>query len=113
MKVTIELNKAGIVADAGKRLKRAQLALDQQIAKDSNYYAPEDKGDLKDSVFTSAAQGLGKLVWSVEYSRRLYYGIGFNFSKDKNPNARAKWVEAAKAVRMKEWEKVANNEYRK
>jgi hypothetical protein len=111
--VTVYLNKAGIKKDAGQRLKRAQIALDQQIAKDSNYYAPEDKGDLKDSVYLGSVMGSGLLTWAVEKARRLYHGIGFNFSKDKNPNARAEWFEWAKKIRMNEWVKVANSEYRK
>ena len=113
MEVKIELDIEGIKRRVGDRIKRAQLALDQQVASDSNYYAPEDNGYLKDSVFVSASQGKGELIWSVEYARRLYHGEGFNFSKDKNPNARAKWFEAAKAVRLKEWEAVANREYRR
>jgi len=111
--VTVYLNKAGIKNDAVQRLKRAQIALDQQIAKDSNYYAPEDKGDLKDSVYLGSVMGSGLLTWAVEKARRLYHGIGFSFSKDKNPNARAKWFDAAKAVRLGTWVKVANSEYRK
>lgn len=113
MEVKIELDIEGIKRRAGDRIKRAQLALDQQVAKDSNYYVPMYKGSLRDSVFVSSSMGKGQLIWSVEYAKRLYHGEGFNFSKDRNPNARAKWFEAANAVRLKEWEAVANREYRK
>ena len=111
--VTVYLNKAGIKKDAGQRLKRAQIALDQQIADDSNYYIPADKWGLRDSVYLSATIGKGYLIWSTEYARRLYYGVYYQFSKDENPNAREKWFEWAKRNRMKKWEKVANSEYRK
>lgn len=110
--VSVYLDKQGIKKDAEARIHRAQMALDEQIAKDSNYYIPMRDGDLMRSVFSSRF-GSGLLVWAIEYARRLYHGIGFNFSKDKNPNARAEWFEWAKKIRMKEWEKVANREYRK
>ena len=33
--------------------------------------------------------------------------------RTKNPNARYKWFEAAKASKLKEWEKIINAEYNK
>ena len=111
MNVTFDMDDIGQTKRIEDRVHKAQLALDQQIAKDSNYYAPEDKGDLKDSVYASASEGKGELIWDKEYAMRLYHGVNFNFSKDRNPNARAKWFEAAKSTRLKAWEKTVNAEY--
>lgn len=111
MNVTFDLDNIGLTKRINDRVHKAQLALDQQIAKDANYYAPEHMGDLKDSVFPSAAKGEGELVWDIVYAHWLYEGIDFVFSKDKNPNARSKWFEAAKSTRLKAWEKTANAEY--
>lgn len=113
MKVEITLNKAGIKNDIEKRLARTQKVLDQQVADDANYYAPEDEGDLKRSVYLSMTIGKGYLIWDVTYARKVYHGLHYRFSKDKNPNAQAKWFEVAKAKSLKKWEKIANNEYRK
>ena len=110
--VSVYLDKQGIKKDAQARIQRAQMVLDEQIAKDSNYYIPKRDGDLERSVFGSLF-GSGLLVWAVQHARKMYHGVGFNFSKDVNPNARAEWFEWAKKIRIKEWVKVANSEYRK
>ena len=89
----------------------AQRALDEQVLKDSNFYAPEDTGTLQDSAVMYTKIGSGVIVWQTPYAKSLYNGVGFEFSKDKNPNACAKWFERAKAEKSKTWERVANNGY--
>ena len=42
-------------------ISKRQKILDQQVADDSNYYAPEAEGDLKDSVYLSSKMGTGNL----------------------------------------------------
>lgn len=96
----------------GRITERVQTVLDQEVAKDSNVYCPEDQGDLKDSVYLSR-MGSGILTWDQVYAKRLYHGLDFNFSKDKNPNASPKWFERAKKVRLRHWLEVAQYEYRK
>lgn len=32
-----------------------------------------------------------KVTYNTPYARRMYYGEGFNFSKDRNPLAQARW----------------------
>lgn len=110
--VRVELNTDELKKRLEAKIDKAQAVLDAQVLKDSNYYIPKRDGDLERSSLSSPI-GKGLLIWDAEYARKLYYGEDMNFSKDVNPNARAKWFEAAKAVRMKEWEKVANREYRK
>lgn len=88
-------------------IERRQKILDQQVADDSNYYAPEAEGDLKDSVYLSSKMGSGVLTYGVSYGKEQYYEKP-NKSKDKNPNARGHWFDFAKSVRLKEWLTIAN-----
>lgn len=88
-------------------IERRQKILDQQVADDSNYYAPHAEGDLKESVILSSKMGSGVLVWGVSYAHEQYYKHEFK-AKDKNINARWKWFDFAKSVRLKEWLTIAN-----
>jgi hypothetical protein len=80
-----------------------QYVLDETVIKDSNYYAPEDRGDLQDSALMHSDIGNGEVVWRTPYSRRLYYNPHYNFSTDKNPNAQGLWFEVAKSQNRKDW----------
>ena len=103
----VEFNTAKCARRLEGVISKRQIILDQQVADDSNYYAPESEGDLKDSVNLSSKMGTGKLVWGVSYGKEQYYKKP-NKSKDKNPNARGHWFDFAKSVRLKEWLRIAN-----
>lgn len=90
-----------------------QPFLDQMILKDSNYYIPADTWNLRDSSLMHSDIGGGKLVWQTPYARRLYYNPQYNFSKDKNPNARGLWFEEAKSNHKDKWIKETEREVRK
>lgn len=109
MEIRIDFDTRKVEQKILSRLVKTQMVLDQEVAKDSNYFAPEDQGYLKDSVYLRLTPGT--LVWDIMYARVLYYGLEYNFSKDKNPNARAKWFEWAKTANLKKWVRIANNEY--
>lgn len=89
---------------------KVQAALDQRILADSNYYAPEDEGFLKQSGITFSKIGEGKLEWNTPYAVKQYYSLP-NKSKDKNPNARMKWFEVAKKSNKDKWLKLAQGRY--
>ncbi len=110
MNARIELDGRRVVSRIEGRLGKVQAVLDQQIAKDSNYYAPEDEGYLQRSVLIASKLGSGELLWATPYARAQYYGLP-NKSRDRNPNARMKWFEHAKANRSKDWERIANETY--
>jgi len=112
MKITVDFNTEGVRKRIQGKLDRVQFDFDQQVAKDSNFYCPQDVGTLKDSVLSSAASGKGLLEWDEIYARNQYYDLP-NKSKDKNPNARMKWFEVAKTNSIKKWEALANREYNK
>lgn len=99
---------------ADKIQNKVQLALNEQIIKDSNVYCPEDTGTLQSSV----VMGLGDdafVEWNEPYAYRQYHGDenGFNYSKDNNINARGHWFEAAKAEHVKDWEALCNERLKK
>ena len=100
----------GKLKDKQKKSERmAQMQLDQQVLKDSNYYIPKDKSNLEGSGIRSSLIGKGKIIWDTPYARRLYYNPQYNFSKDRNPNARGLWFEAAKSDKSNEWTELVKN----
>ena len=104
----IQAAKARISAAVHK----AQMKLDQQVITDSNFYCPKraaQGGTLQNSAIINTVLGSGLVKWRTPYARAQYYGINFDRSKDPNPNACAKWFEAAKARKMKDWEKSVND----
>lgn len=106
MKIDIDIN--AIEKKIEKRVDKAQFVLNQQIIKDSNYYAPEDTGDLQDSAIIGSSNT--EIIWDKDYAAKQYYEDS-DKSKDKNPNASMKWFEVAKAKNLKQWEKLANDKY--
>ena len=127
--MTIDFNVAKIATKLKAHISTLQPILDMQVLKDSNYYAPMDTGNLQASAITgtyfehptkaltipilqsgqmSVTAGKGKVVWNTPYAKKMYYGVGYNFSKDSNPNAQAKWFEKAKATKMGNWRKILN-----
>lgn len=108
--VKVEFDKTMVKAKITSNVNRAQLALSVQVLKDSNFYCPDAEGTLMRS---GRVEDSGTAVsWDTPYARRQYHGFP-NKRKDKNPNARMKWFEAAKAVKLKVWEALVQNEYSK
>ena len=127
--MTIDFNVAKIASKIKSHIETLQPILDMQVMKDSNYYAPMDTGNLQASAITgsyfeqptkaltmpilqsgqmSVNAGKGKVVWNTPYAKKMYYGVGYNFSKDSNTNAQAKWFEKAKATKIGNWRKILN-----
>lgn len=103
----LDLDETALLKRITGRLKKVQFDLDQQVIKDSNYFAPLDTGDLQDTVLSSE---LGLIVWASVYASRQYYEDN-NKSLDKNPNASMLWFEVAKAKNINDWERLANDRY--
>ena len=102
-------NDAAAKARISAAVHKAQTRLDQQVITDSNFYCPLKTGTLQKSAVINTVLGSGLVKWRTPYARAQYYGINFDRSKDPNPNACAKWFEAAKARKMKDWEKSVND----
>lgn len=105
--VTVNINAEEIIRRKDQALLFAQAKLDTQVIKDSNVFCPQDEGTLRDSALLNSRIGSGEIRWATPYARRLYYGVNFNFSHDKNPQARAKWFEEAKARFLNDWLRIS------
>lgn len=108
-KVTANFDSAAAKRKFSGAIHKAQIKLDAQVLTDSNYYCPLKTGTLQKSGIINTVLGSGLVVWKTPYARAQYYGVNFDRSKDPNPNACAKWFEAAKARKVKQWEKLVND----
>ena len=97
-------------------LHRSDAAMDDavfdvsnQVLKDSNYFAKEDSGTLKDSAIINSLPEKGIVQWVTPYAEKQYdYPFAY---KDKNPNARGAWFEAAQELHHDEWTQTFINSY--
>lgn len=104
-----EFNEAAARARFYAAIRKAQMRLDQQVITDSNYYCPLKTGTLQKSAQINTVIGSGLVAWKTPYARAQYYGVGFDRSQDPNPNACAKWFEAAKARKTEQWRKLVDD----
>ncbi len=108
--VSVNFDAAAASARIRSAVSRAQKKLDAQVLADSNYYCPLKTGTLQKSAVIGTVIGSGVVRWVTPYARRQYYGVGFDRSKDPNPNATAKWFEAAKARKAEQWRRLVEDE---
>lgn len=108
----VSFNAAALREKFAKKIHRAQMKLDVQIVNDSNYYCPQLNMGLRNSGTSETVAGSGNIRWVTDYARRQYYGLNFDHSRSRNPNATAKWFESAKARKLKQWEKLVDDEIR-
>jgi hypothetical protein len=110
--VKANFNDAAAKARFSAAIHEAQMKLDQQVINDSNFYCPlraAQGGTLQKSAIINTVIGDGLVMWKTPYARRQYYGVNFDHSKGANPNACAKWFEAAKARKMEQWRKLVDD----
>ena len=105
--VKSSLNEGAIKSDIEDGLKRAQAPLDAVVLADSNFFVPIKTGTLQKSGIINTRIGSGEVTWRTPYARRLYYEYK-KPAHQANPNACAKWFEAAKARWLDKWVKLVN-----
>ena len=110
--VRADFDEAALMRRFRDGASRAQKKLDAQVIADSNFYCPLKTGTLQRSATIGSVIGSGTVRWVTPYARRQYYGVGFDRSKDPNPNATAKWFEAAKARKQEQWRRLVEDEIR-
>lgn len=110
-KVKVDIDVGKLKGKQERAKKIAQMQLDQDVLKDSNYYIPKDTSNLEGSGIRGSLIGKGQVGWDTPYAKRLYYNPQYNFSKDRNPNARGLWFEAAKAQKKNAWLNAAKMMY--
>lgn len=91
-----------------QKIESVQPYLDSMVLQDSNYFCPLETSDLQKSAIINTTIGSGLLIWQTPYARAQYYGEQFDHSKQRNPNACAKWFEAAKARWHSKWVRFIN-----
>ena len=104
---SVFVDAAKIKRDCTEDLKRAQAPLDSAVMSDSNFFVPLKTGELQKSAIRNTIIGSGVVRWATDYARRHYY----NYERpahQENPNACAKWFEAAKARFLDKWVKIVN-----
>lgn len=107
-----KVDLSNIKKKSQQALLQAQRQLDNDVLKDSNFYVPNDLGNLEASGILHSKLGDGEITWQTPYARRLYYNPEYNFSKDKNPNAQGLWFEAAKSANRDKWVEDAKKYYK-
>lgn len=77
---------------------QAQAALDTQVLKDSNQFAPFSEGDL---IKSGRVDSPGMVSWNMPYARYQYYlADGAHYTTN---GTGAKWFERAKALYRDKW----------
>ena len=109
MDIKLKFDTAKVTKKLLKNMGKLQPILNNQVIKDSNYYAPLVHRDLQSSAIKGTDMNSKKVTWAIPYAHRLYNGVSFNFTKTDNTNAQAKWFEVAKAKKKKEWIRMLNN----
>ena len=102
-----------VAARLSKAAGNAQKALDAQVLNDSNFYCPMKTSALQKSAQIYTRIGSGEVVWKTPYAKAQYYGENFDHSKQNNPNACAKWFEAAKARWSRNWVRLVDEGIRR
>lgn len=102
------INENGIKSNIEEQARKTQAGLDSLILSDSNYFCPIKTGTLEKSSQINTRLGTGEIVWRTPYARQQYYDVNFDHSKSANPNACAKWFEAAKARWLEKWVRFVN-----
>lgn len=111
--LNVAFNRRALEQRVENANRLAQMQLDQDVLKDSNYFIPKDTSFLEGSGVTQSQIGNGKVMWVSPYARKLYYNPQYNFSKDTNPNAQGLWFEAAKAQHRPNWLLKTRENYRR
>ena len=101
-RVRLELNVANVIAKRQALFANAQAALDTQVLKDSNLFAPKADNFLRAS---GRVERPGVISWNMPYARRQYY-LDDEVKGEityTTPGTMAKWFEHAKARFKKDW----------
>lgn len=105
--ITVSVDTRRITPRVRRAVQQSIYIVSDQVMKDCNMYVPMDTGALRNSSITHSDLSNGQIRWVTPYARRLYYGVGFNFSRHLNPRAQALWAEKARSVHLREWQGVA------
>lgn len=103
MRIKVKIHKDFCVNRFHPRYHQAQRFLDSEVLRTSAPYVPMRSGELMRSGDKGTKIGSGEVEYNAPYAKRMYYGLSFNFSKDKHPQACAQWFEKAKVANIDAW----------
>ena len=91
----------GIKNKMARASQLAQVRLSSAVLTDSNRFIPMDTGMLKASG--RLENDNKQVAWNTPYAHRVYNLAETSIKTQKNPNAKPKWFEWAKALNIKGW----------
>lgn len=104
VKAKVELNYQAIAKLQESRDKVMPLLMEALKTEVENAQViPRDHGDLIASSAAIVVKNTGYLTYNTVYARRLYFHPEYNFRKDKNMNARGRWLDEWIYGPRKEW----------
>ena len=103
MGIKVKIHKDFCVNRFHPRYHQAQRFLDSEVLRTSAPYVPMRSGELMRSGDKGTKIGSGEVEYNAPYAKRMYYGLSFNFSKDKHPQACAQWFEKTKVANIAAW----------
>jgi hypothetical protein len=109
--VRLEFNASAAIGRRELPFANAQAALDTQVLKDSNLFAPKADNFLRSS---GRIERPGLITYNTPYARRQYY-LNEEVRGEVHyttPGTMAKWFEHAKALFKKQWEQIAQKALR-
>lgn len=91
--VKININKGAVKRITGDR--RVGIFTAESFAKHANPFVPMYTGALSQNYKTEPY----KVTYTAPYARKMFYGTGFNFSKESHQLATARWDKATKTAK--------------
>ncbi len=104
MQVRINIDPKAIGDKIEKAWEKGRALVFEEIMNDSNQYVKVDSHALEQSALIHSKPNEGLIVWETPYAKRQYWEIQ-TAVRDINPNATWRWFEAAKADKMRIWER--------
>lgn len=111
MSVKVTLNRANVLRRIKNGTDLSRAATTESLKKYSDPFTPRDKGPLIETAQVDTKEG--EITYIQPYAKRLWHGVDFNFSKDKNLLATFKWNDQAANVHAKELQKIAQSNFTK
>ena len=97
-KVTLTWNKPVEQIIKDRIDQDATLFLANEAYRLMDKFVPMETGQLAGNVDLEAKGNKATIRYRSPYAHRLFYGEGFNFSKEKHTHATARWDKAMLAV---------------
>lgn len=111
MSVKVTIDKSAVKKRIKNGTDLSKAVTTESLKKYSDPYTPRDKDTLMNTAQVDTKEGT--ITYIQPYAKRLWLGVDYNFSKDKNPLATFKWVEKAEQDHAKELQQIAQANFTK